>query len=175
LETQASLSHDERNVRIRYGCVALSDPGAVRYTYMLNGLDEDWQPITTSTEAYYPALPPGSYTFSVKAMDRTGLWSDPPATVNFTIHPPWYRSWWFYTALAIFIGIALFSYIKVRERQLRMRNIVLERKVEERTAEVVAQANEIEGQKEQIEDLLLNILPKEISEELKEKGKATAR
>ncbi|MCB9183745.1 MAG: hypothetical protein H6591_07485 [Flavobacteriales bacterium] len=175
LETQASLSHDERNVRIRYGCVALSDPGAVRYTYMLNGLDEDWQPITTSTEAYYPALPPGSYTFSVKAMDRTGLWSEPPATVNFTIHPPWYRSWWFYTALAVFIGIALFSYIKVRERQLRMRNIVLERKVEERTAEVVAQANEIEGQKEQIEDLLLNILPKEISEELKEKGKATAR
>ncbi|HEY0978367.1 MAG TPA: adenylate/guanylate cyclase domain-containing protein, partial [Flavobacteriales bacterium] len=62
-----------------------------------------------------------------------------------------------------------------RERQLRLRNVVLERKVTERTAEVVAQSKEIEGQKVQIEDLLLNILPKEISEELKEKGKATAR
>ena len=40
---------------------------------------------------------------------------------------------------------------------------------------MVAQSNEIEGQKVRIEDLLLNILPKEISEELKEKGKATAR
>ena len=69
----------------------------------------------------------------------------------------------------------LFSYIKVRERQLRMRNLVLEQKVEERTAEVVAQSKEIEGQKVRIEDLLLNILPKEISEELKDKGKATAR
>jgi class 3 adenylate cyclase len=47
--------------------------------------------------------------------------------------------------------------------------------VEERTAEVVAQSKEIEGQKGRIEDLLLNILPKEISEELKDKGKATAR
>jgi class 3 adenylate cyclase len=95
--------------------------------------------------------------------------------MEFTILPPWYRSWWFYTALVALISIALFSYIKVRERQLRMRNIILERKVEERTAEVVAQSKEIEGQKVRIEDLLLNILPKEISEELKENGKATAR
>jgi len=108
-------------------------------------------------------------------MDRTGLWSDPPAELAFTILPPWYRSWWFYTALAALIGVALFSYIKVRERQLRNRNMVLERKVEERTAEVVAQSKEIEGQKARIEDLLLNILPKEVSDELKENGKATAR
>lgn len=173
--TEDRLDHSERNVRISFGSVSLSDPAAVRYMYKLEGLDEDWQPITTTSEAYYPALPPGKYTFQVKAMDRSGLWSDPPAQMEFTILPPWYRSWWFYTALALAIGIILFSYIKVRERQLRLRNVVLERKVVERTAEVVAQSKEIEGQKVQIEDLLLNILPKEISEELKDKGKATAR
>ncbi len=169
------LAHNDRNVRIAYGSVSLSDPGAVRYMYMLQGLDDDWQPITTETDAHYPALPPGQYTFRVKAMDHSGLWSDPPAEFEFTILPPWYRSWWFYSALAFVIGVGLFSYIKVRERQLRLRNVVLERKVQERTAEVIAQSKEIEGQKVRIEDLLLNILPKEISEELKEKGKATAR
>jgi len=173
--TESRLSHNDRNVRIAFGSVSLSDPAAVRYQYRLNGLDDDWQPITTTAEAYYPALPPGNYIFQVKAMDRSGLWSDPPARLEFAILPPWYRSWWFYTALALIIGIVLFSYIKVRERQLRLRNQILERKVEERTAEVVAQSKEIEGQKGRIEDLLLNILPKEISEELKEKGKATAR
>lgn len=173
--TDDRLDHDERNVRIAYSSVSLSDPNAVRYMYKLNGLDDEWQPITAETDAYYPALPPGSYAFQVKAMDRSGLWSDPPAELEFTILPPWYRSWWFYTALVALISIALFSYIKVRERQLRMRNIILERKVDERTAEVVAQSKEIEGQKVRIEDLLLNILPKEISEELKENGKATAR
>ena len=175
LVTDMSLDHTERNVRIVYGSVALSDPGAVRYQYMLEGLDDIWQPITTTTEANYPALPPGKYTFRVKAMDRTGEWTDPPAEFRFTMLPPWYRSWWFYTVLALSVGVVLFSYIKVRERQLRLRNLVLEQKVEERTAEVVAQSKEIEGQKGRIEDLLLNILPKEISEELKEKGKATAR
>jgi class 3 adenylate cyclase len=175
IEAGVKLGHTERNLHIAYGSVALSDPGAVRYMHRLEGLEEDWQPITTATDAHYPALPPGKYVFQVKAMDRSGVWSDPPAELRFTILPPWYRSWWFYTALALVLGISLISYIKVRERQLKLRNQILERKVEERTAEVVAQSKEIEGQKVRIEDLLLNILPKPISDELKEKGRATAR
>jgi len=175
VEDGFTVGHTERNIRIAFGSMSLSDPAAVRYRYMLAGLEKDWQPLTTETDAHYPALPPGTYTFRVQAINRSGLMSDPPAELRFTILPPWYKSWWFYTALALVLGISLLSYIKVRERQLKLRNLVLERKVEERTAEVVAQSKEIEGQKERIEDLLLNILPKEISEELKEKGRATAR
>ncbi|MCB9170149.1 MAG: hypothetical protein H6594_07355 [Flavobacteriales bacterium] len=168
------LDHTERNLRFTYGSVSLTDPAAVRYQYMLGGLDPDWQPVTDETTANYPALPAGSYRFKVRAMNRSGIWS---ASVDypFTIHPPWWRSWWFFTALAVFAGSVIFSYIKVRERNLRLRNQVLEQRVKERTAEVVKQSEEIAGQKVQIEDLLLNILPKEISDELKEKGKATAR
>jgi len=175
VEQDLRLGHSERSIRIHYGAVSLSDPGAVRYAYMLEGLDNDWQPLTSETDAYYPALPPGSYTFKVKSLNRAGLWSERPAELAFTILPPWWQSWWFYTALTLVIAISVLSYIKVRERQLRLRNQILERKVEERTAEVVAQSKEIEGQKVQIEDLLLNILPKQISDELKDKGKATAR
>jgi class 3 adenylate cyclase len=141
---------------------------------MLEGLEKEWQPVTAETDAHYPGLSPGHYTFKVKARNRSGIWSE-PVLYHFTVLPPWYKTWWFYTIMALLIGGSAWSYVKFRERQLRLRNIVLEQKVEERTAEVVAQSKEIEGQKERIEDLLLNILPKEISEELKEKGKATAR
>ncbi len=174
VEQGVSLSHDERSIRFRFGSVSLSDPGAVRYAYMLEGLENDWSH-TSAAEAYYPGLTPGTYTFKVKSMNRAGLWSEKPAELRFTILPPWWQSWWFYTTVVAAIVIGVFSYIKFRERQLRLRNQILERKVEERTAEVVAQSKEIEGQKVRIEDLLLNILPKEISEELKDKGKATAR
>ncbi len=174
LEQDLSLAHNERSIRIRYGSVSLSDPGAVRYSTFLEGLDPDWQPLTTTTEAFFPALPPGRYTFQVKSINHAGLWS-PPVSLSFTVLPPWYRTWWFYTALTAFIALVLFSWVKVRERQLRARNQLLETKVEERTAEVRAQSREIEYQKGRIEDLLLNILPKEVSEELKDKGRATAR
>lgn len=169
------LAHDDKGLRIVYGSVSLTDPDAVRYQYILDGLEEDWQPLTFESDAYYPSLPAGDYTFKVKAMNRAGIWSDPPAELRIEVLPPWYRTWWFYSALVFVMGMSAYSYIKVRERTLRLRNQVLEQRVEERTAEVVAQSQEIGKQKEQIEDLLLNILPKEVSEELKEKGKATAR
>jgi ligand-binding sensor domain-containing protein/class 3 adenylate cyclase len=175
LEHGVTFDHTERNIRIAYGSVSLSDPGAVQYRYKLEGLEADWQPVTTETDAHYPGLVPGKYTFKVEAMNRAGEWSEAPASYAFTILPPWYKSWWFYTLLVSAIAIMLFSYIKVREKQLRARNLLLEQKVQERTAEVVAQSKEIEGQKVEIEGLLLNILPREISEELKVNGKATAR
>ncbi len=169
------LSHTESDVRIVFGCVSLSDQGAVRYRYMLEGVQSDWQPVTAETNAHYPGLSPGKYVFKVQARNRSGVWSDPPVLYHFTVLPPWYRSWWFYTVILVTGAIVLLSYIKFRERQLRLRNIVLEQKVEERTAEVVKQSSEIAGQKVRIEGLLLNILPKVISDELNEKGKATAR
>ncbi|MEO8588081.1 MAG: adenylate/guanylate cyclase domain-containing protein [Flavobacteriales bacterium] len=168
------LSHTERDVRIEYGCVSLSDQGAVRYQYMLDGLEKAWQPVTEETDAHYPGLSPGHYVFRVKARNRSGIWSE-PVLYHFTVLPPWYKTWWFYTLVALVLISSAWSYVKFRERQLRLRNLMLEQKVEERTAEVVQQSKEIEGQKVRIEDLLLNILPKEISEELKENGKATAR
>jgi adenylate cyclase len=68
----------------------------------------------------------------------------------------------------------VFSFIKIRERNLMRVNRILEEKVEQRTREVVEQSKEIDKQKGEIERLLLNILPKNISEELRQKGKATA-
>lgn len=169
------LGHTERNVRIEYGSVSLTDPAAVRYQYYLEGLDNTWQPLTEETSAHYPALPAGHYVFKVKAMDRAGMFSERPAEFRFTVLPPWYRSWWAYSVLAVLIGVSSYSYVKFRERQLRLRNQVLERKVEQRTAEVVAQSREIAGQKVRIEELLLNILPRAVSDELRDTGRATAR
>lgn len=169
------LGHAESNMRIEYGSVSLVDPEAVRYQYFLEGLDHDWQPLTEETTVHYPSLPPGRYVFKVRAMDRSGLITPQSAELKFTILPPWYRSWWFYTLVTIVLVGGIVSYVKVRERQLRMRNLELEQKVDERTAEVRAQSKEIEGQKVRIEELLLNILPKAVSDELRDKGKATAK
>ncbi len=174
-KTNIELSHSESNIRIEYSSVSLSDPEAVRYQYYLDGLDNTWQPLTEETDVHYPSLPAGTYIFKVRAVGRSGLYSPHPAEMRLTILPPWYRSWWFYSILAVVLGGSAISWVKLRERQLKLRNQVLERKVEERTAEVRAQSNEIAGQKVRIEELLLNILPKAVSDELRDTGKATAK
>jgi class 3 adenylate cyclase len=63
---------------------------------------------------------------------------------------------------------AVWTFIKWRTRTLQKEKIILEETVKIRTAEVVRQ-------KEKSDELLLNILPSEVAEELKEKGYTTAK
>lgn len=58
---------------------------------------------------------------------------------------------------------------------LETQNEMLEREVAARTAEVVSQHDELKAEKKKSDDLLLNILPSEVAEELKEKGHTRAR
>ncbi len=76
------LSHTERDVRIEFGCVSLIDQGAVRYQYMLEGLEKDWQPVTAETDAHYPGLSPGKYVFKVRARNRAGIMLEGRRTGN---------------------------------------------------------------------------------------------
>ncbi|MCW3122067.1 MAG: hypothetical protein JWQ38_1559 [Flavipsychrobacter sp.] len=69
-----------------------------------------------------------------------------------------------------------------KKRLLETQNDRLEHDVAQRTAEVVAQKekiekqhNELKKEKKKSDDLLLNILPEEVAEELKEKGSSEAK
>ncbi len=45
-------------------------PRDMLYIYRLKGYDADWQPATRKMRTYYRDLPPGDYTFQVRAIDR---------------------------------------------------------------------------------------------------------
>src|SRR5258708_34638677 len=60
-----------------------------------------------------------------------------PSVFTFRILPPWYRSGWAYAGYAAVLALGVFGVIRVRERQIRIRNQELEALVEVRTAELV--------------------------------------
>lgn len=73
--------------------------------YKMLGLDDDWQ----SNELYsavYSYLPPGDYKFLLKSADSEANTSK-ITSLNILITPPLWKSWWFYSMLAlVFAGIA---------------------------------------------------------------------
>ncbi len=79
--------------------------------------------------------------------------------------------------LKLTVREALTAFANAREleqqkEQLILMNRDLEKKVIERTEKILEQKKELEKEKKKTDDLLLNILPKEVAEELKEFGKA---
>ena len=85
-----------RNIIFEYKGISFrSGAGRIRYTYHLEGHDDEWSPATNDTLAYYGRLEPGHYQFRVRAIDVDLHKSDPPATVDIDIFRPFYLTWQF--------------------------------------------------------------------------------
>ena len=149
---EMKLGYKENSIIFDYTSICLTNPDAVRYQFKLEGADIDWMPETEQTTATYPALKPGKYTFLVKASNSDGQWNTEPIIFEFQIRPPFYQTWWFIIICIISGGFAILLYIKVRERNLRRENRILEEKVRERTAVVVAQKEELAQKNKDITD-----------------------
>lgn len=144
------LNHDARSILFDYYSICLRNPDVVAYKVKLDGADEGWRPVTDQTRAYYPVLPPGKYTFNVVAKNSEGIWNKQPVSYHFVIKPPFYYTWWFIMVCIILIAVAVITYIKIREQNLKRENIILEEKVKERTAEVVQKSLELEEKNKDI-------------------------
>ncbi|MHC1703648.1 MAG: SpoIIE family protein phosphatase [Tenuifilaceae bacterium] len=119
------------------------------FSYFLQGSDESWSIWNKEAKATYTNLREGNYTFKVKARNIYGTESN-IAEYKFSIAPPWYRTilaWIFYSILFIFFVWAL---VRWNTRRLIEEKERLEQIVKERTAEVVAQKDEISLQSEKI-------------------------
>jgi len=96
------LSYNQNHVSFDYIGLSYKNAGNIVYKYKLFGSKSDWV-ISKSVKAEYPFLPIGKYQFIVYASNEDGAWSDTPATFDFEILPPFWRTWWF-----IISGIVLF-------------------------------------------------------------------
>ncbi len=146
------LNYKENSIIFDYKSICLTNPDAVKYRIKLEGADIDWLPETEQTSATYPALPPGKYVFMVRARNNQGIWNSTPVDLSFQIRPPFYKTWWFIMISVIMGAAAILIYIKVREQQLVRENRILEEKVRDRTAIVVAQKEELAQKNKDITD-----------------------
>ncbi len=103
LPMNLSLAHNNNYLTFIFTGITVFQPKEVKYQYKLEGIDDNWSLLTNRNEATYGNLPPGHYTFKVKARNSEGYWSK-EVTYNFTIRPPWWRTWWAYVLYAVFIG-----------------------------------------------------------------------
>lgn len=139
------LPFNKNHITFNFIGVSLTAPEKVMYRYKLEGLDDDWTPPTSKTEATYSSLPPGKYKFLIKAMNNDGLWNSQPITYEFTISPPWYKTWWFYTISVILLISGIWLYNYMRTQKLIADKQKLERVVDERTHELREEKEKVES------------------------------
>ncbi|MBK8613121.1 MAG: hypothetical protein IPN85_06445 [Flavobacteriales bacterium] len=161
------LPYDKNHLTFSFIGISLAYPEKVRYQFMLEGHDPDMSPIGATDRITYSNLAPGDYVFKVIARNASGIWNQQPAEFRFTIEPPLYRTTPFMIGAGSVLLLGFWGIVRLRTRRLRRESERLEHMVTERT-------QELEKEKHRSEELLLNILPEEVAEELKVNGRAAA-
>ena len=150
---------------------ALADyryPSENLYSYRLDGYESEWSSPLSNRSIRYTNIPPGEYTFMVKAKAHNEDWSKNILKVGVTIQKPYYQKLWFQLLLGLLLIGGVWAILRYRIYRLRMKERILARQVRART-------KELEKEKQKSDELLLNILPKEVADELKLKGFSKAR
>ncbi len=130
LPLNLELAHDRNYLTFNFIGVSLTAPSKVRYRFRLKGLENEWQPETSKNEAVYSNIPPGSYEFLVIADNGEGVWNKLPVSFKFVILPPFWRTWWFYSIIAIVVISGVYSYIKIKSanKKILEQNEIIEEK-----------------------------------------------
>ncbi len=123
------LPYDKNYLTFNFIGVSLTSPEKVNYKYKLKGIDQDWQ-TSFKTEASYSNIPPGKYEFLVMANNGEGVWNKNPIVFQFTIRPPFWRTWWFYSLIVALVLGGIYSYLKIRNanKKILKQNEIIEEK-----------------------------------------------
>lgn len=111
-------------------CTALSytSPGAIRYAYMLEGVDKDWIQMGNNRDVTFANLSPGKYIFKVRSTNSSGVWLDNETSLHIVITPPFWATLWaylLYAVIVILLIVIVYNYKKkgLEKKHLRAQEI----------------------------------------------------
>jgi signal transduction histidine kinase len=99
---------------VHYTGLSFVNPERIHFRYRMDGLDKDWVEAGTRRAAFYSHVPPGAYRFNVVAANADGVWNLVGASIQVTVVPPFWRTWWF--SLVIVAGLCALAFVLYRRR-----------------------------------------------------------
>jgi signal transduction histidine kinase len=145
------LPYNQYQLTFHFSAIDWFAPHKIRYSYKMEGLNENWSSPTAETKANYDYrnLPYGTYTFQVRAIGGAQKWSQ-PFQYTFNINPPWWHTWWARLGYGITALLLIISIVRWRTAKLLQRQRELEHKIKERTSEIQDKNEELGQQKEEL-------------------------
>jgi signal transduction histidine kinase len=146
------LAHAGNALRFEFAAPSFNDVRATRYASWLEGFDARYSAWSADAKRDYTNLPPGTYTFRVKARNVYQHESR-EAIYSFAILRPWYTTWWAYLLYALG-GIGLVGgFVGMRTKKLKADRNRLEQVVADRTREIRERESEVRTQADELRRL----------------------
>lgn len=136
LDVKPVFPHHQNHLSFSFTGIDLNSPTRLKYSWKLDGFDEEWVKPTQKRDAIYSNLPPGEYVLRYKTVSAEGVES-PEHQWPFVVEAPFWQTWWFrlltwlVPAIILILGITLYiRRIKLRESREREKLIIEKELVE---------------------------------------------
>lgn len=137
-----TLPREHEPLTFQFAAVRQRPTHRVEYQTRLHGREKNWSDWSTRRERTFAALPSGDYRFDVRARDSDGVLSA-PATFSFSVLTPWWQTSWAYFSYGVAALVFVGGIVHLRTRSLRRHAARLETIIEQRTAELARQNQEL--------------------------------
>jgi signal transduction histidine kinase/ligand-binding sensor domain-containing protein/DNA-binding response OmpR family regulator len=124
-----TLNHKQSVISFEFSALNFSSAVYNQYAYKLEPLEKEWNYIGTRNVASYSSLPPGNYTFKVKASNNDGIWNTVPTTLSIKVLPAPWKSWWAYLFYFSILGGLIYLWLRYKnfETQLQIASVEREK------------------------------------------------
>ena len=150
LVDEIELSYEDKFIAFEFTALDYVNPKKNKYAYKLEGFDDQWIYPSTRRYASYTNLPPGDYTFMVKASNSDGIWNEEGVSIDLKVIPPLWRTnvaYILYVVLGIFlIYIVQLLINREQRRRFELQTQEIERQRLEQLESEIKERRRIEKQ-----------------------------
>ena len=155
---EITLSHETYLFSLSFSALDFRFPEKMHYKYILEGLNNRWVSTNANNRiATFSNIPPGTYTFRVKAVDKQGLELNSEASIIINILPPWWKTNYAYVSYIIAVLLLIYFIIYIRTRKLQQYTVTLELGIKERTVKLEEKTDVITEMLEQKQRMFTHI------------------
>ncbi len=137
------LSYKNNAISFDFTAVSFNYREMSSYQYYLEGFDKIWSEWSDNSSKEYTNLQKGTYVFRVKSKNIFNVYGS-EASYQFIVQAAWYNTILAYFLYIIIAAFVVYIIVRMRSRKLIKEKKALEGIIQERTAEIVQQKEEIE-------------------------------
>lgn len=134
------LKHNMRSISLRFVPVDYVSGEKCETSYLLEGYNDDWVYLGTSSTIVLSNLPSGKYTLKVRNSNAAKTWNETGFSLPIVMLPPWWATWW---AWLIYLTLSAFLIFMIQRQiayRLKTRRAIKFRELEKQRIEEIHQA-----------------------------------
>jgi ligand-binding sensor domain-containing protein len=133
---EITLSYKDVMFSISFAALDYQNPEHIRYKYKLAGFDDHWIEASYTHKATFTNFDQGTYVFKVRACNSDGVWNEKGTELKIIITPPFWKTWWFYSLIAVATVLLILLFIRLKVRVITKQKQKLSEEVKARTVEL---------------------------------------